>query len=112
MSNDPQRPDEPEQPEEPGGQNPFKGTPFEQIFDAIAGGGSGLPGGLPDLGGLLSQMQAMMSPQPGGGPVNWTLAKNTARRTTAQQPDPSPTGQQTREVADAFTLADHWLDEV
>lgn len=90
------------------GDNPFKGTPFEQIFGAFGGGGMPDLGGL-DLGALMSQMQSLM--QPYDGPVNWQLATDIARRTSAQEPDPSPDrGDQTR-VADAFRLADHWLDD-
>src|SRR5215210_500443 len=53
--------DPPEQP------NPFKGTPFEQLFSAFGTGGlpgmaGGTPGGRPDLAGLFGQMQAMMQP--------------------------------------------------
>ncbi len=91
--------------------NPFKGTPFEQIFNAL--GGSGVPGqgaGMPDLSGLMGQMQAMMAPY--DGPVNWTLATDIARRTSAQEPDPSPTSQDQTRIADAVRLADHWLDDV
>ena len=113
MTNEPgDRPDD-EQP------NPFKGTPFEQIFNAFGGagglGGAGFPGmpggaGMPDLSALMSQMQAMMAPHEGS--VNWNLAKDVARRTVAEQPDPSPTDRQRSEVADALRLADHWLDSV
>ncbi len=90
-------------------QNPFKGTPFEQIFSAF-GGAPGAPGGagMPDLSALMSQVQAMMAPY--DGPVNWTLATDVARRTCAQQPDPSPDAGQKARVADAVRLADHWLD--
>ena len=58
----------------PGGpdDNPFKGTPFEQIFNALGGagglpggaGGAGMPG-MPDLSALMGQMQAMMQPYDG-----------------------------------------------
>ena len=85
MTNDPgDRPDD----ENP---NPFKGTPFEQIFNAFGAGGaagagfpgmSGGPGGMPDLSALMSQMQAMMAPHEGS--VNWALAKDVARRTVAE----------------------------
>ena len=106
-------------PEEPGeggsGDNPFRGTPFEQLFSAFGSAGGGfdpskmnVPG--LDLSGLMGQLQALMAPY--DGPVNWKLATDTARRTSAQEPDPSPdSGDQSR-VADAFRLADHWLDEV
>ncbi len=90
--------------------NPFKGTPFEQLFNAFgsAAGGSG-PVGMPfDLSGLMGQMQAMMSPY--DGPVNWTLATDIARRTAAQEPDPSTDRADQGRVADAIRLADHWLD--
>jgi putative hydrolase len=112
MSNDPDE-----------GQNPFKGTPFEQFFNAL-GGGAGAPGGLggigfnaqpgqgggtPDLGALFSQIQAMM--QPHDGPLNWDLALDLARKQAASSADPSPTQRQQDQVADAVRLADHWLDE-
>ncbi|HEX7740373.1 MAG TPA: zinc-dependent metalloprotease [Marmoricola sp.] len=100
-------PMDPDEPDGPGADNPFKGTPFEQFFAGATG-----PGGLGamDLQGLMGQVQAMMTPY--DGPVNWPLATDLARRTAAQQPDPSPDrGDQTR-VADAFRLADHWLDDV
>ena len=95
--------------------NPFKGTPFEQIFAAFggnmpggAGGGQGVPG-MPDLSALMSQMQHMMAPYEGS--VNWNLAKDVARKTVAQEPDPSPGERDRSAVADALRLADHWLDQ-
>ena len=105
MTNDPgDGPDEP---------NPFKGTPFEQMFNQLGGafGGLGGAGGsmqMPDLSALMGQLQAMMTPHEGS--VNWTLAKDVARNTVAQTPDPSPTSSQKSQVADALQLADHWLD--
>jgi putative hydrolase len=105
MTNDPgDGPDEP---------NPFKGTPFEQMFNQLGGafGGLGGAGGsmqVPDLSALMGQLQAMMTPHEGS--VNWTLAKDVARNTVAQTPDPSPTSNQKSQVADALQLADHWLD--
>ena len=83
----------------PDDQNPFRGTPFEQFF----------AGGAPDLGQLFSQIQSMM--QPFDGPLNWDVAIDTARKTVAQQPDPTPTLRQRDEIADAVRLADHWLDD-
>lgn len=94
--------------------NPFKGTPFEQMFAAFGGGaglgGFGGPGGMPDLSALMSQMQAMM--QPHEGAVNWNLAKDVARRTVAQQVDPSVSSAEQARIADALHLADTWLDAV
>lgn len=110
MSNDPNE-----------GQNPFKGTPFEQFFNALGGGAggagglgfNGLPGqgagGVPDLGALFSQIQAMM--QPHEGPLNWDLALDLARKQAATTADPTPTQRQQDQVADTVRLADHWLDE-
>jgi putative hydrolase len=86
------------------GQNPFKGTPFEQIFGAAAGGGT-----MPDLNQLFGQLQFLM--QPHDGPVNWDFALDLARKTVAQEPDPTPSQRQKDAVADAMRLADHWLDE-
>src|SRR4051795_8517289 len=99
-------PDDPDDGGNAGG-NPFKGTPFEQIFNSFG------TGGLPDLGGmdlsaLMGQMQSLMAPY--DGPVNWQLATDIARRTSAQEPDPSPDRNAQTRVADAFRLADHWLD--
>src|SRR4051795_13396631 len=101
---------------EPGEEpNPFRGTPFEQIFGMLSGGLGGAAGGqpgmgagLPDLSALMSQVQAMM--QPHEGAVNWDLAKDVARRTSAQEPDPSVSSAENTRVADALRLADHWLD--
>lgn len=93
-------------PEEPE-QNPFKGTPFEQLFSGGAGFGPAGFGGM-DLSALMGQVQAMM--QPHDGPINWTVAVDMARRAAAQQPDPSPTARDKDAVADAVRLADHWLD--
>src|SRR6478672_2475601 len=108
MSNNPgDTPDEPED----GGQNPFRGTPFEQFFGSAGLGGSlgGGPGGMPDLGALFSQIQSLM--QPYDGPINWDFALDTARKIVAQNPDPSPTQKQKDAVADAVRLADLWLDD-
>ncbi|TIC84174.1 zinc-dependent metalloprotease [Nocardioides sp. GY 10127] len=99
--------------------NPFKGTPFEHLFGAGfgAGGGQGFDlsqmfgaaGGEGfDLSQVLGQIQSMM--QPFDGPLNWELAVDTARKTVAQSPDPSPGSRQRDAVADTLRLADHWLD--
>lgn len=95
-----------ETPEDP--KNPFKGTPFEQIFGAFANGPAGAQPGLPDLNQIFSQLQFLM--QPHDGPVNWDFALDTARKVVAQSPDPTPSQKQKDAVADALRLADHWLD--
>lgn len=105
MDNDPS--------DRPGDENnPFKGTPFEQLFSSLGGAfpGAGSGGaGMPDLSMLMSQMQAMMAPHEGA--VNWNLAKDVARKTVAQSPDPSPGEKERGDLADAVRLADHWLDQ-
>lgn len=88
------------------GDNPFKGTPFEQIFSAM-GGAQGGSGGF-DLSQIFGQLQAMM--QPYDGPLNWKVADDIARSTIAREPDPSPGQRDHDRVADAVQLADHWLD--
>jgi len=105
MSDDPaDRPDD--------GQNPFKGTPFEQFFSGALGGGAlggaGGPAGFPDLSQLFGQLQQLM--QPYDGPLNWGLATDLARKQVATEPDPTPSQRQRDAVADAVRLADHWLD--
>lgn len=95
------------------GDNPFKGTPFEQLFSGAMGGfpglgGPGGAGGFPDLSQLFGQLQQLM--QPYDGPVNWGLATDLARQHVATEPDPTPSQKQRDAVADAVRLADHWLD--
>lgn len=87
--------------QEGAGENPFRGTPFEQFFTGS--------GAMPDLSMMLSQMQSLM--QPFDGPINWDTTIDTARKTIAQQPDPTPSQRHRDQVADAVRLADHWLDD-
>jgi putative hydrolase len=86
--------------------NPFAGTPFEQLFSAFSSGGGG---GMPDLSQLMAQVQRMMTPY--SGSVNWPLAKDTARGQVAKEQDPTPTRTDQDAVADAVRLAEHWLDD-
>ncbi len=95
MSNEPAKGDSPDP------ENPFKGTPFEQMFSG---------GQMPDMSQLMAQFQSMMTPY--DGPVNWTLAHDTARKLAAQAPDPTPSRADRDRVADSVRLADHWLDTV
>lgn len=90
-------------------------NPFEALFGAL-----GQPGGQ-DMNAFFQQIQnafAMFS-GPGGmftgaapdGGVNWELSKDTARKTVAGLgPDPTPHDGQRREVAEAVSLAETWLD--
>ncbi len=98
MSNEPGHPGSGDE------NNPFKGTPFEDLFKSISSGQG------PDLSALMGQLQSFMAPY--DGPVNWTLAHDLARRVTAQSPDPTPGRADRDRVADSVRLADHWLDAV
>lgn len=83
-------------------QNPFKGTPMEQIFGAFSSGQI-------DMNQIMGQMQKMFAPHEGS--VNFDLAKDVARQTLAAAgPDPSPTSAQQGAVDDAARLAESWLD--
>ncbi|MCW2747153.1 MAG: hydrolase [Nocardioidaceae bacterium] len=85
------------------GQNPFAGTPMEQMFAAFSGGQ------MPDMNAIMAQMQRMFEPHEGS--VNFTLAKDVARQALAAAgPDPSPNTAQVGAVSDAMRLAESWLD--
>ena len=86
--------------------NPFKGTPLEQMFGALAGGQV-------DLNQLMAQMQQMFAQHPSGGSsIDFNSAKDVARHTVAAAgPDPSTTTAQAGAVTDAVRLAESWLDE-
>lgn len=98
-----------------------------------AGGGSGAgdvsgagdQGGTPDnpfaalFGGANSEQlaqvfqgfaQAMSTPSE--GPVNWTLARQTARQAVSAAGDSSVVDRERTEVTEAIRLADVWLDDV
>ncbi len=74
------------------------------------------PGGfdMSSLGAALQQLGAMLqSGQTGpdsGGPVNWGMVTDVARKTLAQAGDPSVSDAERRAVTDAVQLADVWLD--
>lgn len=64
----------------------------------------------------MAQMQTMMS-SPDEGPVQWTLAEDTARQVAAAgapdiQPDRSVNEAARRTTLDALRIADTWLDQV
>lgn len=74
------------------------------------------PGGFDpaSLGEALQQLGRMlqMGAQSGDGPVNWALAKETARNAVASAGDPSISAAEATAVADAVALAETWLDPV
>ena len=89
--------------------NPFKGTPFEAMFQQFSGAAGA--GGTPDLNAIFAQVQQLLSGSTDGKPVNWDLAKDIARKTVSAAGDRSITPADTDRVSDAVRLAEHWLDE-
>ncbi len=88
----------------PSPQNPFAGTPFEQVFGSVLGGDAA------GLQAMFGQLQRMFSPHDGA--VNWELARDLARQLVAQEADRSPDAGDIARVQDAARLAEHWLDQV
>ncbi len=88
----------------PGGDDdPNKGLGPDNPFAALF---SGDPNA---LGAMFTQLGQMLSYS--GGPVNWDLAKDTARKTVAAAgADPSMTAGDRAEVDEAIRLAELWLD--
>ena len=75
--------------------NPFKGTPFEQFFG----------GQMPDLAGLMSQVQAMMAAPESDTAVNVVLATDIARKTVAAEGDALASAADGRAAAEAVQVA-------
>lgn len=99
--------DEPADPASETPQNPFAGTPMEQMFAALGGQG----GAAPDLGAVFGQLQQMFAAPADGGAVNFSMAKDVARQALAAQgADPTPHAGQRGAVDDAVRLAETWLD--
>ncbi len=80
--------------------------------------GFALPGGTPDpndpqqMQQFLSQLQQFLV-APGGGPVNWDLAKQVATAQLDQGPgDPAVSSADRAATPEALRLADLWLDPV
>lgn len=71
-------------------------------------------GGLPMdpamMQGIFAQVSAMMNSTSANQPVNWDLARQTARQVVSAQGDSSVSAQQKSAVADATQLAELWLD--
>lgn len=81
-------------------------------------GGAGGSGGfdMSQLGAALQQLGAMLqSGQSGpdaGGPVNWAMVSDVARKALVQAGDPSVSESDRRAVDEQMRLADVWLDPV
>lgn len=85
-------------PEPAGGQD----NPFAAMF----GGAS------PEQFAQVLQGFAQAMSNPSQGPVNWDLAKQTARQAVSAAGDSSVLDRDKRELADSIRLADVWLDDV
>ena len=86
----------------PGDANPLgAGNPLAALFGAAGGGPA-------DLGAALQQLGKLLSYE--GGPVNWDLARDTARQTVAAAGDRSVSDAERRAVDEAVRLAEVWLD--
>ncbi len=113
MTNGPGDDDTPRDDDSPFGP----GSAFEQVFRQL-----GLPVPKPgeeyDMSALLQHVQRLfasmgtpsMASDTGG--VNWTFAKDVARKVVASLgPDPTPSSRQRRETTDAIHLAELWLND-
>jgi putative hydrolase len=88
-------------------------NPLEAFFASLAGG---------DMNALVQQMQSAFAMLGGAGSifagggsgsgVNWSVTKDTARKTVASLgPDPTPDAAQRRALNEAVSIAEVWLDE-
>lgn len=97
--------------------------PLSEMLERLMGGNmqgmdpreiakaAGLPDDPQAMAMMMQQVQAMFAAQ-SEGPVNWTLARDQARRAAATGGDPSVSSTEKREVDDALRLAEMWLDPV
>ena len=108
--------EDPDRPEEP---DPLSAM-LQQLFGGL-GGAAELPPGMSGLPGMPSDPQALQAmfaqvqqllTSGGEGPVNWDLARQTARAVAAEGGDPAVSDTDQRDVAEALRTADLWLDRV
>ncbi|WP_327089617.1 zinc-dependent metalloprotease [Nonomuraea sp. NBC_01738] len=59
----------------------------------------------------MRQFADMLSAPQGSGPVNWDMAKNLARHAVVAEGDPSVMDAERRQIVEALSLADLWLNE-
>ena len=84
----------------------------EQGMDPAAmAAASGLPDDPRLLGQVLEQVQRLLAAS-GNGPVNWDVAHDVARQAAVAEGDPSVSEPQIRQVAEAMSVAELWLDAV
>ncbi len=97
--------------------------PLSEMLERLMGGNmqgidpqeiakaAGLPNDPQAMAMMMQQVQAMFAAR-SEGPVNWSLARDQARRAAATGGDPSVSSTAKREVDDALRLAEMWLDPV
>lgn len=97
--------------------------PLSEMLERLMGGNmqgmdpqeiakaAGLPNDPQAMAMMMQQVQAMFSAQ-SEGPVNWTMAREQARRAAATGGDPSVSSKQQRETDESLRLAEMWLDPV
>ncbi len=97
--------------------------PLAEMIARLMGGGAagfdpaelakaaGLPSDPQAMAMIMQQVQSMFA-SAGDGPVNWTLARDHARRVAATDSDPAPSAAERRDVDEALRLAELWLDPV
>ena len=90
-------------------QNPFKGTPFEQIFGAARRRPAGARRHADLDQHLIGQVQAMMQPHDGADELGRRRRHGPQGGRPAARPVADRRSSRTP-VADAVRLADHWLD--
>ncbi|MCM0641167.1 zinc-dependent metalloprotease [Cellulomonas wangsupingiae] len=79
------------------------------VDPAAMAAASGLPADPVALQQALAQVQRMLATS-GDQPVNWQMAHDLARQQAAVGGDPSLTPAQAKEVRDALSVAELWLD--
>lgn len=99
------RDDEPDDGRE-SGKTPEPAGGQDNPFAAMFGGAS------PEQFAQVLQGFAQAMSNPSQGPVNWDLAKQTARQAVSAAGDSSVLDRDKRELADSIRLADVWLDDV
>ena len=87
----------------------LRGPDGEPIDLAAMASAAGLPSDPASLSRALQQIQQMLSTT-GEGPVNWDLARDLARQAAVSGGDASVSETDRREVRQAFSVAELWLD--
>lgn len=88
------------------GMTDAEGRPLDLSQMAAA---AGLPSDPAALSAMFQQVQRLFAAG-GSGPVNWDVARDLARQTAVAEGDPVVGEAQRRQVLDALSVAELWLD--